>query len=546
MPEPYYTDEQVQLFLGDCLDVMATIEAESVDSVCTDPPYGLEFMGEDWDRPWAVSATNAVGYAGRDALTLPAHRDNRNANCRACGGRQRGAKRCECPTPQWDRDPAADMRAYQSWCEQWATECLRILKPGGHLLAFGGTRTWHRLAAAIEDAGFEIRDSIAWIYGSGFPKSLDVSKAIDKRRDWDSLPLLQEKIRSARTALGISQSEAARRIGLIGETETLGGGGFMWFETGLRIPTRTQYAALKSVLSLDDQCDAVFEEAERESITYESRPGMAKSWTEGTGWNGKNAVGPVAVTDAAKQQWQGWGTALKPSHEPVVVARKPLSGTVAANVLAHGTGALNIDGCRVEAHDAQLAEKYASVQTAGARANSVYGKDARDRAGSAPHTAGRWPANVVLDDAAAAELDRQSGDSRSRIGVPTERAGGSATNFAMTKGGTTGYEDAGGASRFFPTFRYTAKAATAERPTADGVAHPTVKPLDLMRWLVRLVTPPGGTVLEPFAGSGTTVEACIHEHKRCIAIEREPSYLPLIRARLSKPMQVGFDFEAGA
>lgn len=488
MPEPYYTDEQVTLFLGDCLDVMATLEAESVDAVCTDPPYGLEFMGKDWDRPWTVSATNAVGYAGRDELTLPAHRDNRNANCRACGGRQRGVKRCECPTPQWDRGPAADMRAYQLWCEQWAAECLRILKPGGHLLAFGGSRTWHRLAAAIEDAGFEIRDSIAWIYGSGFPKSLDVSKAIDK-------------------ATGVQREDKFggmidRRIGPTGNG---------------KCPKCDKWL----VSSNPCRCPRPQDEPQ---------------------------------TDAAKQ-WQGWGTALKPAFEPVVVARKPLCGTVAANVLAYGTGALNIDGCRV-----------ATTDSLGGGANTAMTRDtrqdgwgrpwmdddtARDAAAarSRENTAraeslGRWPANVVLDDAAAAELDRQSGVSASRVGKPRASIQ-SGDGWGMTATGSE-YDDRGGASRFFSTFRYTAKAATAERPTADGIAHPTVKPLDLMRWLVRLVTPPGGTVLEPFAGSGTTVEACIHEHKRCIAIEREPSYLPLIRARLSKPMQVGFDFEAGA
>ncbi len=411
MPEPYYTDEQVTLFLGDCLDVMATLDAASVDAVITDPPYELAFMGRAWD---------------------------------------------------------ASGVAFQP--ETWR-HCLRILKPGGHLLAFGGSRTWHRLAAAIEDAGFEIRDSLAWIYGSGFPKSLDVSKAIDK-------------------AAG----------------------------------------------------------AERERY---DRPAFGGSFCDDGGTTYGTALTETPITGAAKQ-WQGWGTALKPAFEPIVVARKPLCGTVAANVLAHRTGALNIDGCRVEAHDSQLAEKYASVQTAGARANSVYGTDARDRAGSAPHTAGRWPANVVLDDAAAAELDRQSGHLPGGVTVRRnlrgreQNAHGIYGSRKRDASEDFTYGDSGGASRFFPTFRYTAKAATAERPTADGVAHPTVKPLDLMRWLVRLVTPPGGTVLEPFAGSGTTVEACIHEHKRCIAIEREPSYLPLIRARLSKPMQVGFDFEAGA
>lgn len=209
----------------------------------------------------------------------------------------------------------------------------------------------------------------------------------------------------------------------------------------------------------------------------------------------------------------------------------------------HGTGALNIDACRIEAHDAQLAAKYASVQNAGPRENAVYGRDARDRAGSAPHAAGRWPTNVVLDGDQAEALDRQSGCSVSRVGNPRGAAAGD--GWGMTHTGAE-YADEGGASRFFPVFRYEAKAASSERPSVNGVAHPTVKPLDLMRWLVRLVTPPGGVVLDPFAGSGTTAEACIHEHMRCITIEREADYLPLITARLTKPIAVGFDFGAGA
>jgi site-specific DNA-methyltransferase (adenine-specific) len=302
-------------------------------------------------------------------------------------------------------------------------------------------------------------------------------------------------------------------------------------------------------------------------------------------------------------KWDGWGTALKPAFEPIVVARKPLTGTVAANVLEHGTGALNINACRIEAHDEQLAAKYASVQNAGSRANSIYGADDRDRAGAAPHTAGRWPTNVVLDHTQATELDKQSGIQRDGVAVNRNRG----EERPMTVAGVPsrvlhedqGYGGSGGASRFFPvfdnrkdtqpcsgattedstndatcadspsksttqlthdngestttpstkttasdlpTFKYEPKAPTLERPRDDQVAHPTVKPLDLMAWLIRLVTPPGGLVLDPFAGSGTTAEACIIEHYKCITIEREATYLPLIVARLTKPIQVGLDF----
>lgn len=232
--------------------------------------------------------------------------------------------------------------------------------------------------------------------------------------------------------------------------------------------------------------------------------------------------------------WEGWGTALKPAFEPIIVARKPLRGTVAANVLAYGTGAINIDACRVPASDSQLAEKCASVQNAGARANSVYGADSRDRAGAEPNAGGRFPSNVLLDESQATLLDEQSGTSRSRIGKP--RGAASGEGWGMTATGAE-YDDEGGASRFFPTFRYEAKAPGSERPEVDGVAHATVKPLDLMRWLVRLVTRRGGHVLDPFAGSGTTGEAALLEGMESTLIELESDHLPLILARVKKPLQ---------
>ncbi|AVP41728.1 DNA methyltransferase [Mycobacterium phage Batiatus] len=406
MNHPYYQDDQVTLYHGDCLHVLAELPDRSVDAVVCDPPYELGFMGRKWDGSGI----------------------------------------------------AFDV-------EMWE-QCLRVLKPGGHLLAFGGSRTWHRLTVAIEDAGFEIRDSIAWLYGQGMPKSLDVSKAIDKAAG------------AKREALGTAvygDGHVQR------SSESIGYGG----------------------------CDP---SADTRIVT-------------------------APATDAARQ-WQGWGTSLKPSFEPVVVARKPLVGTVAANVLEHGTGALNIDACRIEAkgrpHIASASEASAGVYGNGLNGSKAIGTT----------DLGRWPTNVVLDDTQAAELDAQTGITISRKGKP--RTGANGHGWGMTATGAE-YDDEGGASRFFPVFRYEAKAPGAERPSyvnEDGakVAHNTVKPLDLMRWLVRLVTPPNGVVLDPFAGSGTTAEACIHEHKRCITIEREADYLPLIVARLSKPIEVGFDF----
>ena len=283
---------------------------------------------------------------------------------------------------------------------------------------------------------------------SGFPKSLDVSKAIDKAAG------AEREVVGIRPQSGAKFKETQRHID---------NGGF-------NDPARTEF-----------------------NVTAPATP--------------------------AAEQWQGWGTALKPAFEPVVVARKPLIGTVAANVLEHGTGALNIEGCRVGT-DSTRRRNRAEMGYHGGNLSADYatGSDA-----------GRWPANVVLDESQAEVLDQQSGESTSRVGKP--RVAKAGDGWRMTASGAE-YADAGGASRFFPTFRYEAKAPTSERPKVNGTAHPTVKPLDLMRWLVRLVTPPGGTVLEPFAGSGTTVEACIVEGFHCIAIEREAEYLPLIEQRI--------------
>lgn len=447
--EPFFQDDHVTLYHGDCLQVLVGLPDCSVDSVVTDPPYGLEFMGKDWDSPWKDSAASKGAVVRDPAKERGGFQDGN-------GGNPYSRSRIE-----FGRGGEASV-GFQVWCQKWAEECLRVLKPGGHILAFGGTRTWHRLACAVEDAGFEIRDSIAWLYGSGFPKSLDVSKAIDK-------------------AAG----------------------------------------------------------AEREVISEE------KNWGKSTAEDGKQAYGDYAgewsvtapATEDAKR-WSGWGTALKPSFEPVVVGRKPLVGTVAANVVANGTGALNIDATRV-GNGGQL--KWSTPRNMGYRGGSDSGGEAE------ANSSGRWPSNAVVDECSAAEIDRQSGVSRSTRGEMTRKPTGLTLDGGRDAQAVTaiwGHDDEGGASRFFPTFRYQAKAPTDQRPTANGIAHPTVKPLDLMRWLVRLVTPPGGIVLDPFAGSGTTAEAAVHEHMRCITVEREPDYLPLIVNRLTKPMEIGFDFDS--
>ncbi len=401
-PVKVHGSDHATLWHGDCIEAMRLLPDESIASVVTDPPYALDFMGHKWDRM----------------------------------------------TPG----------EFQHWCELWAREALRVLKPGGHLLAFGGTRTFHRLAAGVEDAGFEIRDSIAWLYGSGFPKSLNVSKAIDK-------------------AAGVEREVVGpnRFAGLNGKANA------------------TVYGAA-------------------------SRPDET-----------------ISATDAARE-WEGWGTALKPAFEPVVVARKPLTGTVAANVLEHGTGALNIDASRIGAGQDYYDKTASVVGLSSGHGYSDLGGMERTDSG---HNAGRWPANVVLDESQAEVLDAQSGVQKDGIAVNRNRGDVRPMSVAgtpKTVGEKTdyGYGGSGGASRFF----YVAKAPGHERPKAgDGTAHPTVKPVSLMRWLVKLVTPPGGTVLEPFAGSGTTIEAALTEGFHVIAIERDATYIPLCEQRMSRPMQ---------
>jgi site-specific DNA-methyltransferase (adenine-specific) len=459
--QPYWSDPDVTLYLGDCLKVLAEMEAGTADAVCTDPPYALSFMGREWDSFSKGAIRSRV-----DGRTNPFD----------------GKSVTSTPEAYIAGQP------FQAWCQQWAAECLRVLRPGGHLLAFGGTRTWHRLTCAIEDAGFEIRDCTAdltgidgpgllWVYGSGFPKSLDVSKAIDKAAG------------AERTIAGTdptqghydgSPREPGRKLG------------------------RDTYAS-----------DAYSREMTR-----------------------VKAITVPATENAAR--WDGWGTALKPAWEPIVVARKPLAGTVAQNVLKHGTGALNIDACRVACTDTKGSWAGYSKATGDAYAQDTYSKAWVAAEDSQPGS--RWPPNLVLGPEAAAELDRQGGVLTSGAN-PSRR---SSDKFRDAYGEFAGQEqcnpargaDQGGASRFFPVFRYEAKAGSAERPRGDdGTAHPTVKPVDLMAWLVRLVTPPGGTVLDPFAGSGTTAEACIVEGFRCVLIEKDPAYCELIRKRLRKDIQ---------
>jgi site-specific DNA-methyltransferase (adenine-specific) len=340
---------------GDSLDILKTLEANSVDAVVTDPPYGLAFMGKRWDY---------------------------------------------------------DVPKVDFW-----RETFRVLKPGAHVLSFGGTRTYHRMVVELEDAGFEIRDMLAWLYGQGFPKSHNL--------DGD---------------------------------------------------------------------------------------------------------------------WKGWGTALKPSHEPIVLARKPLEKglTVAENVLKWGTGALAIDASRIALDESAKAMVGKAKQRTNANADlhHAYGKDNRKTLAQPIDTfkaSGRWPANVLLDEEAAAILDEQSGISKSTGGGALAVFNNSKKNNDYGSGNRDFYTpkknmgkgDVGGASRFF----YVAKASKRERGVGNG--HPTVKPIRLMEYLCKLITPPGGTILDPFAGSGSTGVAAVRLGYEFIGIEREKEYCEIAEKRIA-------------
>jgi DNA modification methylase len=426
----------------------------SVDAVVTDPPYGLAFMGKRWDY---------------------------------------------------------DVPSVEIWAE-----CLRVLKPGGHLLAFAGTRTQHRMAVRIEDAGFEIRDMIAWVYGSGFPKSLDVSKAIDKHGG-QSVAWFGPWFRNWREAQGINQKQVAALFP--SKTGNLTGCVANW-ELGFNMPTPEQFNLIRDTFGLPF-----------ESIQAAEREVVGKGWRVdrkqgAVNYGGGTPDGAYAITAPATpeaQQWTGWGTALKPALEPITLARKPFPSTVAANVLEHGTGALNLDGCRV-AH----AEECRMMAPSQANINSPSEKHrqaGRREAVLELKPGGRWPANLIHDgsdevvglfpETTSGALNRANITAENGIygKAPKERTGEYAP-------------DTGSAARFF----YTAKATKAER---QGVTHPTVKPLDLMAYLCRLVTPPGGTVLDPFMGSGTTIKAAIGEGFNAIGIERDPQYFAMAEHRMN-------------
>ena len=483
---PYFQQDGVTLYHGDCREILAGLPDESVSAVVTDPPYGLAFMGKKWDY---------------------------------------------------------DVPAVEVWAE-----CMRVLKPGGHLLAFAGTRTQHRMAVRIEDAGFEIRDMIAWVYGSGFSKGFNLRRAEicncggnpisctqptkegnhgKSETEHDVRPLRESHLQASESAAEECQQSLLAHLqqqsaGLEpvayagGDSQTIREGGG---QSESSVEGRAIYGTGQGVCFGPESQSSASEEKRVRSGAYfgcggdagatvGGRRGSAPHKSQQSGQQAGESAGVQqsrGTLDAGalrgrgacercgklKKEFEGFGTGLKPSHEPITVARKPLIGTVAENVLQHGTGALNVDGCRVGTNGGTA--KGSKPQGNG---KGIYGAGLHGACEITQLDAGRWPANLIHD--------------------------GSEEVTGLFPADDDGEQSA---ARFF----YTAKADKSDR--GPGNNHPTVKPLDLMRYLVRLVCPIGGVVLDPFSGSGTTLAAAQAEGCLAIGVEREAAYCEIIKGR---------------
>lgn len=480
-------NERWRVHQGDCRLLVPFLGPESIDSCVTDPPYDLTSIVKRFAKT-SLDDDNNTSKRGRDRS------DGLARLSRGFMGQT------------WDGQGVAfDPKT-------WSV-VYDVLKPGAHLVAFGGTRTYHRMVCAIEDAGFEIRDQLAWVYGSGFPKSHDVAKGIDKHGG-ANIGWFGPWLRAERERRGIKQKDLAHHFpsasgGLTGCVAN--------WELGFNLPTPEQFNTLCKVLSLPfDEIAA----AEREVL------GRHRGDMGGLGGQRLGAGGGeiTAAASAAAREWQGWGTALKPAWEPIVLARKPLVSTVAGNVLQHGTGALNIDGCRVETNESTIREITTSH-------GLMHGGRPRTIPTIGGSETGRWPANIIHDgsDEVLAGFPDSKGQQGDVRGTEQSHTGDENTNCYGEYGRVPfgKRSDSGSAARFF----YCAKASKADRG-GDNI-HPTVKPTDLMRWLCRLVTPPGGVILDPFTGSGSTGKAAMLEGFRFEGFELTPDYIPIARARIA-------------
>jgi site-specific DNA-methyltransferase (adenine-specific) len=466
-------DFENKIINGDCIEEMKKLPDNSIDAIITDPPYGLEFMGKSWD---------SFSDNGDSELLHNIQNDGKDNVYKNKGFNV---------LPRYE--PNKNNINFQQFTINWAREALRVLKPGGYLLSFGGTRTYHRMACGIEDAGFEIRDCIMWIYGSGFPKSLNIGKQIDKIQG------------NERDVIGVSSNEKDFR------------------DVGKKV---------KEEIGIDKLSFGTIENAERKDLEI----------TKGN------------------SEWEGWGTALKPACEPIVVARKSLSEkNVTLNVLKWGTGGINIDESRIPCNPILDKSQNRTMIQKIDGFEKGWGMKPQGKVQVVDLKRGRFPANIILDEESGDMLDEQSGESLSKRNLMNE--GWSNKQNVLNKNGTgdldfkseRGFNDKGGASRFF----YCAKASKSERNNGceeledkdgnikSGYAgmnnetqtkknnHPTVKPIKLMEYLIKLVSKEKSLILDPFMGSGTTGIACIKTNRNFIGIEKELEYIKIIETRLN-------------
>jgi DNA modification methylase len=439
---------------GNNIEELKKFDDNYFDSIVTDPPYEIGFMGKSWD---------ASGIANNP--------------------------------------------------EMWS-ECLRVLKPGGYLLSFSATRTYHRMAVAIEDSGFEIRDMIEWVYGSGFPKSLNIAKMIDKRGG-KSVSWFGKWLRGWREKENIPQKEVSKLFP--SKTGGLTGCVANW-ELGLNMPTNEQFNLICKTFNLPFES---LEEAEREVLGF--HPTIQGS---GSVFNVPFENGRPLLTKGTSE-WEGWGTALKPAHEPICMARKPLAEkTVAENVLKYGTSGINIDESRVE----NTTDKVGSNGAFGFKEENGWNKNnLPDSVSGEQVIQGRFPANLIHDNS---EEVRECFPDVKTGSIKPHQQNSEQESFGMKGKFITGSHtgDSGNASRFFKSIIYQAKASKSERGTANS--HPTVKPVALMEYLIKMVTPTNGIVLDPFMGSGSTGVACVLNDFEFVGIDLDKDYCEIARARI--------------
>ena len=423
------TLELNRIYQGDCIAIMRDWPENFVDAVVTDPPYGIRFMGKAWDGADIDKMIKSKMRKGTENPARPGYQHENRAFAAGC----------------YNLEPEA-MRNFQAWTSEWASAAMRVLKPGGHLLSFASARTYHRMATGIEDAGFEIRDQLQWIFGSGFPKSLNISKAIDKKNG-DKRPVI------------------GHRTDGVGNTDK----------------------------------------------SLHKSEGFAASRSK------EYAV--TSAASAASAAWDGWGTALKPANEPICLARKPCSEpTVAANVLKWGTGGLNIEAGRIES-DEDCARKPSMVRN---DAPAGFGKGAA--MGGNGSDAGRWPANILFDQYAAGMLDaKEPGASRFFY-------------VAKPDNGERNHGLAGEVVRAAGVKNSSGRGFSEGDPYKEVRRenfHPTVKPVDLMAYLIKLVAPSGGVVLDPFMGSGTTGIAAARLSSHFLGCELSDEYIVIAEKRIA-------------